>query len=306
MNDMAGAPNRPYTPDFRPDLVLFRTAIRHLLRPVFNSVIPFRAQRVAMHQLTRVSRAPGAIRFRRVLAGNVFGIEAAPTSPNSRVVLYFHGGGFVLGSSESHRALIGHMSQACHARVIAPDYALAPESPYPAALNDALSAYRGLVGQGVASQDIVLAGDSAGGCLAVITALAIAKSALPGPGAVVAFSPWTDLGLSQLHQTPREIMLGERWLQACAQAYLKDQSVTDSLVSPVHGEFSGVPKVLIQVGSDEILLNDARRLAKRIEITGGEVVLQEYPGMWHGFQFHAGLLGESDRALRAVGEFLGG
>jgi acetyl esterase/lipase len=181
---------------------------------------------------------------------------------------------------------------------------LAPEHPFPAAVDDAVAAYRGLLAEGVAPGDIVVAGDSAGGGLSLAAALRVRELELPLPRALVAFSPWTDLTLAQLAVEAPEIMLAVPWLQEGVRAYVARGDARHPLVSPVHADLRGLPPTLIQVGTDEILRNDSRRLFERLRECAVPVRLEEYPRRWHVFQVHAGMLADADRAIERVARFV--
>ncbi|MDX1803959.1 MAG: alpha/beta hydrolase [Alcanivorax sp.] len=218
-------------------------------------------------------------------------------------VLYLHGGGYVSGCPDSHKALTSHLAKFSHRQVVVPDYRLAPEHPCPAAINDALAVYRALLDQGCAPDRLTLAGDSAGGGLALATLLALKAAGDPLPASVVLFSPWVDLSLTQLFDTDRDVMLSQAWLASAADAYAGDDKQRPAC-SPINGDLSGLPPVLIQVGGDEILLNDSHRLCEAITGAGGEAHLQVHPQRWHDFQVHAGVLADADQALMTCARFI--
>lgn len=297
----ASPPIRPLSRISRP---VVRSSVRTLISPIFNPMMPVAVQRQCMRHATRASVSPRGVHYRRRMIGDRFGLIAAPRHAERGAILYLHGGGFILGSPHTHKALIGQIARHCNRLVLAPDYRLAPEARYPAAVDDCLAAYHWLLRNGFAPDEITIMGDSAGGCLALATALRLQQAALPLPEALVALSPLTDMSLSQLHQTPTEPMLRASWLKACVQAYAPHQNPYDPMLSPVYANYTGLPRVLIQVGSDEILLNDARRLHAQILASGGQASLEIYPGMWHVFQFHAGVLRTADQALSQIRDFI--
>jgi acetyl esterase/lipase len=223
----------------------------------------------------------------------------------SSVILYLHGGGYTTGSPRTHRALTGHLAVRCGARLFVPDYRLAPEHPFPAGLGDAVTAYRGLLGAGVGPGEIVIAGDSAGGGLAVATALRLRELGQPLPRALVLFSPLADLAREYPDVPPRgEVMLTPPWLRECARAYVAAGDPRDPLISPVSADLQGLPPTLIQVGTDELLLPDSRHLSERLQSAGVRAELHEFPGRWHVFQASAGVLADADRALDEVARFI--
>jgi len=272
----------------------------------FRAGLPIGQHRRRVLQAVRVTFPPRGTKFAAATCGGVAGewVAARGSAPTPLTVLYLHGGGYLSGSPATHRAITGHLAARCGARVFAADYRLAPEHPFPAALDDAVAAYRGLLAAGVAPGDLVIAGDSAGGGLAAATALRLGELALPLPRALVLFSPWTDLTLEQLSPAPGEVMLNQAWLQDGARDYVAHGDARDPLVSPVFAALQGLPPTLIQVGTDELLLNDSRRLFRRFQEGGVVARLEEYPRRWHVFQFHAGVLADADRALDAVARFV--
>jgi acetyl esterase/lipase len=210
-----------------------------------------------------------------------------------------------VGSPATHRALTGHLARRCKARVFAADYRLAPEHPFPAAIEDAVAACAGLLEEGYAPRELVLAGDSAGGGLCVATALKLREAGLPQPGALVLFSPWTDLSLEQLGEPPPgEAMITRSWTSECAGFYLAGRDAHEPLASPVFADLRGLPRTLVQVGTDELLRPDSERMHARLLAAGVTSRLGVYPRRWHVFQMHAGVLRDADRALDEVATFL--
>jgi acetyl esterase/lipase len=223
----------------------------------------------------------------------------------SLAVLYLHGGGYTTGSPSTHRALTGHLAVHCDAEVFAPHYRLAPEHPFPAALDDAVAAWHGLRGHGLDASRLAIAGDSAGGGLAVATALRLRDLGEPMPCGLVLFSPWVDLTLERLAPAPPgEVMLTLPWVRECARGYAAGTDPRHPGISPIEADLAGLPPTLIQVGTDELLLSDSRRLCERLRAARVPVELKEFPARWHVFQANAGVLADADRALEAVGRFL--
>lgn len=224
-----------------------------------------------------------------------------------RTVLYLHGGGYMLGSIRTHASLASEIASAWHARVLNVNYRLAPEAPFPAALEDAVRAYRWLREQGVASTQIIIAGDSAGGGLAIATLLALRDRGEPLPAAAVCFSPWLDLtltGTSFETKAACDPLLRRDDLQFMAQAYLRGEKAEHPLASPLHANLQGLPPILIQVGTDEVLLDDAVRFADRAKLANVDVTLDVWPGMIHVWQLFSFLLPESKQALDAAGKYV--
>ncbi|MEY9835689.1 alpha/beta hydrolase [Streptacidiphilus sp. EB103A] len=226
------------------------------------------------------------------------------------VVLYFHGGGYVLGTAATGVALAVGLAARVGGRGISVGYRLAPEHPFPAAVEDALAAYRALLDDGVSPSRIAFAGDSAGGGLAVAALIAARDAGLPLPSAAVAFSPWTDLTLAGASVTGRaddDLVLTADILVHAAADYLGSADPRSALASPgLTADLSGLPPLLIQVGSHEILLDDAIALAARAAAFDVPVDLQIGPGLPHVFQRFAGTgrLDQADAAMDAAGDFL--
>ena len=226
-----------------------------------------------------------------------------------RVVLYFHGGGYSAGSLDSHREFAGRLALAGGVAFVALDYRLAPEDPFPAALDDALAAYADLLGRGIAPEAIALAGDSAGGGLVIATLLSIRDSGLPRPAAAVCLSPWVDLTQTSPSCADTETVdpvLCTDDLVLMAEAYLGDTEATNPLASPLFApDLSGLPPLLVEVGEDEVLLDDAASLAGRVGATGSDVTLNIWPEMVHVFQvFPGSIVPEADESIAGIGEFL--
>ena len=285
---------------------VLRAATRFMARRTFRAGLPIDLHRRRVQQATRLTFAPRGTTFVPATCGGIPGewVRARGHGQAPLVILYLHGGGYVSGSPASHRAVTGHLAARCAARLFAADYRLAPEHPFPAALDDALAAYRGLLAEGVDPGNVVIAGDSAGGGLSVATALRLRELALPLPRALVLFSPWTDLGLGHLLPGADEVLLTLPWLHEGARAYLGTRDAGHPLVSPVAAQLHGLPPTLIQVGTDEILLEDSRRLHERLMAAGVVTCLEEYPRRWHVFHLFAGILADADRAIDASAGFI--
>jgi len=228
---------------------------------------------------------------------------------SGRVILYVHGGAYAIGSLNTHRPLVARLSAAARARVLNVDYRLAPEHPYPAAVEDAVAAYRWLLSEGVDPASIAISGDSAGGGLALATLLALRDAGDPMPAAAVPISPWADLegtGESITTRAEVDLMCTAEGLKEMADWYAGGQDLRQPYVSPIYGEMSGLPPLLIHVGDAEILRDDAVRVAERARAAGVDVTLEvwdDMPHVWHAF---AGLLPEADEGIARIGSWLDG
>jgi epsilon-lactone hydrolase len=223
-----------------------------------------------------------------------------------RVILYIHGGSFNSGSIISHRPLAANIAIACQARVLIIDYRLAPEFPYPAALEDSWSAYDWLLANGIPANQIAVMGDSAGGTLTLSLLNQLRMQGKPLPALAVCLSPGTDYsmwGESWKFNKRKDFMLDQRNIQKSIEVYLRDADRHSPLVSPVFGELQGLPPILIQVGSDEVLLSDASRFVEKAKAAGVPATLEVWEGMQHVWQYTASFLPEARRAIHNIGEF---
>jgi len=231
---------------------------------------------------------------------------AAPGAAEERAILYLHGGGYVMGSIETHREMVSRLSRASGARGLVVDYRLAPEHPHPAALDDALAAYRWLLEQGGEPRRIVVAGDSAGGGLAVATLVAIRDAGLPLPAGGALLSPWVDLeghGASMTSRAAEDPIVQREPLLALASLYLGGASPRTPLAAPLHADLRGLPPLLIQVGTAETLLDDASRLAEKARAAGVDVSYEPWEEMIHVWQLFAAMLPEGQQAIERIGEW---
>ena len=270
--------------------------------------LPAEEARAQFEQMLKEIPEPGGVTYEAVSRGPVRGFwSRAPEGAQDRVLLYLHGGGYVIGGAWGYRSLWGALAKACGARGLGVDYRLAPEHPFPAAVDDAVGAYRWLLDQGVKPQSIVLAGDSAGGGLTVAVLVESRRLGLPMPAAALAISPWVDLACDSgtiASKAAEDPSLTVQGLVNCVRQYLGATSVAAPLASPVHADLTGLPPMLIQVGSAEILLDDAVALAGKAGADGVRVRLDVWPAMphvWHAFAF---MLDEGREAIAQAGDFL--
>lgn len=226
-------------------------------------------------------------------------------APEEEAILYFHGGAYMAGSIVSTRPLAVDFAQATGRNVLSFEYRLAPEHPYPAALEDGLAAYRYALSLGLHPSRIAFVGDSAGGGLELATALRARQEGLPLPAAIAALSPWVDLTLSDASYEENQQLdplLERKKLLRAAMYYAYGRYLKDPLISPVYANFSGFPPTLIHVGTHELLLGEARRLAAAMRRDGADVLLSEWKGMWH--VFHVFDVPESHAAIRGIADYL--
>ena len=231
--------------------------------------------------------------------------EARPSAPSGARLLFVHGGGYSLGSPATHRPLVARIAEALGREALLPDYRLAPEHPCPAGLADVLAVWRAL--PEAERRATILAGDSAGGGLALAAAMSLRDAGEPLPAGLVLLSPWTDLsvsGESVEALAEHEIMLTRRGLEFMAGRYLGELAPTDVRASPLFGDFAGLPPLLVQVGGHEVLLDDARRAAARAEAAGVPTHLQVWEREHHVFQAMP-LRASAQAAIAAIAEWVG-
>ncbi len=251
---------------------------------------------------------PKGARFQATDAG---GIKSEwmdmPLVDKSRVVLLLHGGGYNAGSPRTHRKMAAFLSRAAHGRVLTPDYRLAPEHVFPAAVKDALKAYGWLLEQGFADSRIVVAGDSAGGGLALSLLLALREAGAQMPRAAVLLSPWTDLSVSgHTYERMRALdpIISREGLGEAGIWYAGERSTRDPMASPLFADPTGLPPLLIHVGGDETMLDDSRLFAEHAKAAGVEVTYKLYEGMWHVHHSGAPEVPESVAAYNDIAAFI--
>jgi acetyl esterase/lipase len=271
------------------------------------------AQRARQERASRHAPLPAGVLCRPV---SVAGMPAewieAPRADSgvpgadSGALLYLHGGAFALGSIAVYREWVARLARATRTRALLVGYRLAPEQPYPAALDDATAAYMWLLQEGFAPSKILLAGDSAGGGLALSTLVRLRDNGHPLPAGAVCISPWTDLALtggSIRDQAPADPILSSEQLETYAGYYAGPTERTEPLLSPLYADLHGLPPLLIQVGSDEILLDDALRAAAKARAAGVDVTLETWEDMFHVFHLLP-FLPETKRALFSIAAFV--
>lgn len=297
---------------------LLKILIRTFLQPAFSPRVSVKLRRrwlnLASICMARAPKASNKIKCKWQPLGTIHTFVAYPDDekPTEHHILYLHGGGYVSGGVGTHGHFVKHLAAYTKITVWMPDYRLAPEHPYPAALDDAIVAYKELFTYltettlGNSSPSINIIGDSAGGGLALACAQALRDLGY-FPKAVVLLSPWVDLTCSNNSYTSRatsDPMLNPDGIRACAAYYCGDVPLNQPGCSPIFADLSNLPPLLIQVGSEEILYDDATLLNKKLKPTNTPTTLQVYEGMWHVFQFHAEQLQESRDALSHIAAFI--
>src|SRR5271156_2615110 len=271
-----------------------------------NPNAPMAQRRAGMERISE--RVPADVICEKVNAGGVDAEWiAAPGANADRVILYLHGGGYVIGSINTHRAMVSRIARASNARALAIDYRLAPEHPFPAAVEDATAAYRWLLEQGCKPGKIVISGDSAGGGLTLATPLALRDTKTPLPAAGVPISAWSDMegtGASVQSRASRDPMVGGGSLGGMAKKYLGNADPKNPLASPLYGDYRGLPPMLIQVGDAEILLDDSTRVAEKAKAAGVNVDLEVWDNMVHVWHVYAKLLPEGQQAIDRIGQYV--
>jgi len=279
-----------------------------LRQSAFPADIDLNEQRRQIRELVSAQPLPPDVTVTAAALGGVPTAEITIDGIEPRhVVLYFHGGVYVLGDAFQAAGLASQVGRRTRAKVISVDYRLAPEHPYPAAVDDALAAYEALLGNGTAPSDIVFAGESAGGGLAVATLVNARDHGLPLPAAAFVMSPYADLTLAGATMDAKrevDVLMSRENLQSRVSDYTSGHDAALGLISPVFADLSGLPPLIIQAGTHEVLLDDAVRLAQRAITAEVEVTLDITPGVPHVFQAYYPILDEAAAALDRAGQLL--
>jgi epsilon-lactone hydrolase len=282
--------------------------LRSQIAPLFKGAASLSALRGFLETMGAQTLPPPGTVVERVMVGAIPGEwVGAPSADAGRVILYLHGGAYCLGSCNTHRGLAGHLSSASGARALLLEYRLAPEHPFPAALDDAVAAYRWLGKSGVDPRRVIIAGDSAGGGLTLATLIALRDAGDPLPAGAVLLSPWTDLaatGESYVTRADADPMLSQSGMPGLVNMYIGDRDPKTPLASPLYAELRGLPPLLVHVGDDELLLDDATRVAERARAAGVEVTLEVWDAMWHVFHQAVPHVPEAREAVEKIGAFV--
>lgn len=281
-----------------------RALTRFVVRPVLGTRLSPARQRRVIDALMRIAVLPRGAQVERSTLGGV-GAERIVTAASSpeRTLLYLHGGAYLVGSPATHRAAAAHLTHAVGAVGHVLDYRLAPEHPYPAAVDDALAAYRALLDAGVPAERIVVAGDSAGGGLALALALRARALGLPLPAALGLISPWVDATLRGLDESIKDPLLTRGWLELGAASYAGEDREQPE-VSPFYADLAGLPPLFVHAASDEMFLGDVELFVGAARSAGVEVTYQRLEGHWHVTHLFAGMVREATEVVAQMGGWL--
>jgi monoterpene epsilon-lactone hydrolase len=288
--------------------VVVRAGVGTLGRRCLDPAQPWPVQRARLDRLMRSAVLPRGTKVtRRTLAGVPAEVVSAGEPAPGPTVLHFHGGGYCVGSALTPRAWAANLAARTGGRVILPEYRLAPEHPHPAALQDASAVFAALLHEAEADS-IVLSGDSAGAGLALALAVSLRDGGQQLPAGCMLLSPWLDLGRNR-RAIPAlvrsDVLLSPGWLDACARAYADPDAWADPPVSPLHAAHRGLPPLLIQACTDELLAPDAGLLAASASAAAVDVTYTRWPRLWHDFPLQAGLLAAADSAVAQAAWFSG-
>lgn len=289
--------------------MLLRLFMRHAVKVRAHANPDIPKIRRSMERVARFAPdRPRGVSVRQTVVADVPCEWSLPEGPPSgRHVLYLHGGAFVCGSPRTHRGMVGRIARGAGARILTPEYRLAPEHPFPAGLEDCAAVYRALLASGVHPERLAVAGDSAGANLVFALLLTLKRQGLPMPAAAVVMSPFVDMtGSGESMKTNAELdpLLHIDGLPSVVGAYAAGRDLRDPLLSPLFGDLAGLPPCLIQCGSDEILRDDAVRMRSALEAAGVTVELEVWNRMPHVWQAFARLIPEAPLALERIGRFL--
>lgn len=300
------ATDAPRTPRRLPVPVV-RTVARLLGRFVFRDDLAVATQRSRLAAVSRTASLPTGVTVTGRRIGGVEVDQVEPGTPGSgAVVIHLHGGGFVVGTPATSRTWAGPLAASSGATVVLPDYRLAPEHPFPAALEDATAVWKELTAT-VDPGRVVLSGDSAGGGLAVALAARLRDQGSPLPAGLLLISPWLDLTTNRRADRDlarRDPMLSAAWLERSADVYGAGTALDDPGISPLLGSLDALPPTLVQAGADDILAPDSIRFTRAVRAAGGDVTLSIGNALWHDFPLQAGMLAAADSAVRQAAAFV--
>lgn len=270
---------------------------------------PISEYRNVLEKFCAMVKTPEGVTYTEVDCKGIRGEFVLPDNlDNDNLILYFHGGGYAMGSIESHRPLAGRIALASGTKLLLIDYRLAPENPFPAGLEDAINVYKWLINeQGYTPDRIIFGGDSAGGGLTVASMLKLRDENFALPKAGICLSPWLDLeatGDSATSKASEDPMIDIQSVKEWALMYAPKEQLTDPLVSPIYADLSGLPPLYMQVGTAELLLDDSTRLAEKARKAGVEVELEVWEEMIHVWQAFGNYIPESKSAIDKIGNYI--
>ena len=272
-----------------------------------DGTVDIQASRARLEKLAVLAPIKESVRVKSIDMNGVLGESILPPNCHeSRIVLFLHGGAYLFGSPNSHRELAAVIAEKANAQAITPDYRLAPEHPFPAALEDVYTTYKWLLQQDIQPRQVILSGDSAGGGLVLALLLTLLEEKQPLPAAVVLLSPWTKPEatteeLIERYKGP-DITKNDLWFKA--MLYADGHDISDRLISPINGDYTGAPPVLIQAGGNERLLEDSTELYDRLATQGVNVTLEIWDELFHVFQIFSSMLPEGLQAVERIGKFM--
>lgn len=280
--------------------------VRLFRRSLFINKTETLTHRNSFERLANIVKFPSHVKRQELIYAGIPSAWFIPDkSSDEKTILYLPGGGYCVGSYNTHSGLLGRLARAAGHPILAVNYRKAPEDPYPAAIDDALKAYKQLVADG--KKNIILGGDSAGGGLALALTFKLIEENIQMPAALILLSPWTDLtgtGDSIVRKASKDPLIGPELLQVFAQKYAGNEDLKNPLISPLFGDFNFFPPTLIQVGTEEVLLDDSTRLAQKMKKAGVLVEMEIWDGMMHVFQWFAGLIPEANDAVNKIASFV--
>lgn len=287
---------------------LFKKVVRTIRNTIIHKVDDVLFVRKAMAYSSRRLKVMPEVHFRRFYIDEIPSAWFLPKKVHHQnAILYLHGGGYAVGSIYTHKSLISKLVATSNTPTLAIDYRLAPENPYPAAIDDALKAYQFLLTKGYLPQQICIAGDSAGGGLTLATLLKIKELGIEMPGCAVCLSPWTDLtisGASVVNRKVQDPMLPADRLMRYASQYAGAEPTNSPFISPLFGNLKNLPPLLIQVGTDEVLLDDSLRFAEKAKLDGVKTTLEVWEDMIHVWQYFWQYIPEGEKAIKNIALFI--
>lgn len=288
--------------------ILLRFIIRKKLKNQNMATLPLHLHRKGMANFEKMAKIPKGVSFEKTDCDGIPAEWARPENLKSKgVILYLHGGAYAMGSIATHRALCANIAIASNTNCLSIDYRLAPENPYPCAIEDSVKAYHWLVKQGYAANKIVIAGDSAGGGLAIATLLKLKEDNIELPGAAVCLSPWLNLendGSSVDTLSEKDPMIDVAAMDVFALHYAPKEKLKDHLISPIHGDYEGFPPIYIQASKSEILYDDTLVFEKKATAAGVKLKIDTWNKTVHVWQIFAFFLPEAKKAIKKIGAYI--